>query len=229
LYLAEKTIPEDYLLVIGTLVLVSVVPVVSLRGARIGRDDGHFFFLGVGFLLLETKSITDCSLYFGTTWFVTMIVLSGVLLMVLAANAVASRIEGFSSSIYLLLLISVAALYLVPNDRILAWPFTARLIWTLAAVPLPIFFAGLIFSMTFRRARDSASLLGANLIGATAGGFCEYISMASGTRALTLLVLAAYGASFLCQRARGSNRSNSVATTPARFGEVHSRKGRPKT
>ena len=224
LYLAEKTIPGDYLLVIGTLVLVSVVPVVSLRGARVGRDDGHFFFLGMGFLLLETKSITDCSLYFGTTWFVTMIVLAGVLVMVLAANALAARIEGFSSSIYLLLFVSVLALYLVPNDRVLAWPFTARLIWALVAVPLPIFFAGLIFSTTFRRASDSASLLGANLIGATAGGFCEYISMASGTRALTLLVLAAYGASFLCQRASGGQQGNTGAAARVRSGAAPSSK-----
>ncbi len=229
LYLAEKTIPEDYLLVIGTLVLVSVVPVVALRGARVRRDDCHFFFLGMGFLLLETKSITDCSLYFGSTWVVTMIVLAGVLIMVLAANVVATRIDGFSQSIYLLLFASVLAIYLVPNDQILAWSFTARLGWTLTAVPLPIFFAGLIFSMTFRESRDSASLLGANLIGATAGGFSEYISMATGTRALTLLVLAAYGASFLCQRARGSHRSDAIASTSARFGEVHSRKDRPKT
>jgi hypothetical protein len=203
LYLAEKTIPADYLLVIGTLVLVSLLPVVLLRGTRAQRNDGHFFFLGLGFLLLETKSITDCSLYFGTTWFVTMIVLAGVLLMVLAANALATRIRRFSPAFYLPLLVSVVVLYLVPRDWILAWPFAARLIWTLTAVPLPIFFAGLIFSTTFREAQDSASLLGANLIGATAGGFCEYVSMATGTRALTLLVLAAYGASYLLQRPRG--------------------------
>jgi len=148
--------------------------------------------------------------------------------MVLAANAVAMRIEGLSPGMYVLLLVSVLALYLVPNDQILAWPLPARLIWALTAVPLPIFFAGLIFSTTFRGVRDIASLLGANLIGATAGGFCEYISMASGTRALTLLVLAAYGASFLCQRARGSEQGNAGSPTPAQSGEIRSRKGRPK-
>jgi hypothetical protein len=218
LYLAEKTIPGDYLLVIGTLMLVSVSAVVSLRGARVSRDDGHFFFLGMGFLLLETKSITDCSLFFGTTWLVTMLVLAGVLLMVLAANAVAARIKGSSPGMYLLLFASVLAIYLVPNEAILAWPFAVRLVWTLVAVPLPIFFAGLIFSTSFRGARDTASLLGANLIGATAGGFCEYISMAIGTRALTLLVLAAYGASFLCRRSR-SLRGDSRKLTTGRRGK----------
>jgi hypothetical protein len=214
LYLAERTIPADYLLVIGTLVVASVLPVVFLRGARVRREDGHFFFIGVGFLLLETKSITDCSLYFGSTWFVTMLVLAGVLLMILAANAVAARIKQPSLWFYAPLCAAVVALYLIPGDLVLGWPFYLRLLWTLTAVPLPIFFAGLIFSTTFRDARDSASLLGANLIGATAGGFCEYLSMATGTRALSLLVLAAYGASFLCQRAASGRQRH--ATTPAR-------------
>jgi hypothetical protein len=208
LYLREKAVPEDYLLVIATLVIVSVAPILALRGTGLTAGDGHFFFLGMGFLLLETRSITDCSLYFGTTWLVTMIVLAGVLLMVLAANLVAMRIKGFSPLLYAPLFVSVVVLYFVPSDLVLAWPFAARLAWTLVAVPLPIFFAGLIFSTTFRDAPNPASLLGANLIGATAGGFLEYLSMATGTRALLLLVLAAYAASFLLvQRTNSGQRA----------------------
>ncbi len=204
LYLSERTIPSDYLLGIGTLVVVSLVPLLLLRGTSVSTSDGHFFFLGLGFLLLETKSITDCSLYFGTTWLVTMIVLAGVLLMVLAANLVAARIPAFSPRFYLPLFAAVLALYFIPTDWILALPLAGRLVYALVAVPLPIFFAGLIFSTTFRAAvniagQNSAALLGANLIGATAGGFCEYLSMVSGTRALTLIVLAAYALSFLLQ------------------------------
>ena len=65
------------------------------------------FFLGMGFLLLETKSITDCCLYFGTTWLVTMLVVAGVLLMVLAANALATRLHGFSRRFYVPLFVSL--------------------------------------------------------------------------------------------------------------------------
>jgi hypothetical protein len=216
LYLAEKAIPEDYLLVIATLVLVSAIPILLLRRTSITTSDGHFFFLGMGFLLLETRSITDCSLLFGSTWLVTMLVLAGVLLMVLAANLVAMRLAGFSPWFYAPLFASVIVLYLIPSDWILSQPLALRLAWTLVAVPLPIFFAGLIFSTTFRGASDSASLLGANLIGATAGGFCEYLSMATGTRALTLVVLAAYGASLLLTRAGGQPGDESK--TPAARG-----------
>ena len=100
LYLSRRTIPADYLIVAGSLLALSAVVVAALwwtdrqarLNAKLGFADAHFLLLGLGFLLLETKSIGDCSLYFGTTWFVTMVVVSGVLLMVLLANAVAMRL-----------------------------------------------------------------------------------------------------------------------------------------
>jgi len=66
-------------------------------------------------------------------------------------------------------------------------------------VPLPVFFAGLIFSATFRDVRTPAVLFGANLIGAMLGGFVEYLGMATGSRFLTVIVIVAYAASFLCR------------------------------
>lgn len=213
LYLSHRTIPTDYLVVIGTLIVLSVLAVIVLRlggvaqqGDRISTE-GHFFFMGLGFLLLETKSIGDCSLYFGTTWMVTMIVVTGVLLMVLAANLLAMRMRRAPLTLYVPLLASLAALYLIPRDQILALPWLARLAWALFCVPLPIFFAGLIFSVTFREAKDPAVVLGANLIGATLGGFCEYLGMAVGVHALMLIVMGAYLASLLC-RLLGSSASN---------------------
>jgi hypothetical protein len=100
LYLSSRTVPTDYLIVIGILLAVTLPAVYILRGGGFGLNDGHFLFLGLGFLLLETKSISDCSLYFGTTWFVTMVVVAGVLLMVLAANLVAMHIRQFGSWMY---------------------------------------------------------------------------------------------------------------------------------
>lgn len=62
-------------------------------------------------------------------------------------------------------------------------------------VPLPVFFAGLIFSTTFRETKSASSSFGANLIGATVGGFAEYLGMAIGFQNLSLLVIASYLAS----------------------------------
>src|SRR5262249_40920796 len=91
LYLQKRGIPLDYAMVIGILATVSLICVTLLRGSRFGGSDAHFLFMGWGFLLLQTKSIGDCSLYFGTTWLVTTLVITGALLMVLLSNWVAIR------------------------------------------------------------------------------------------------------------------------------------------
>lgn len=198
LYLSRKTIPTDYLVVIGCLLALSLAAVYALRGRSFGRNDAHFALLGMGFLLLETKSISDCSLYFGATWVVTLIVVTGVLLMVLGANVVAGRLPRFSFWLYLPLFAALVLLCVVPREQILGLGFAGRVLWTLFAVPLPVFFAGLIFSTRFREAANPAALFGANLIGAMAGGFAEYLGMAVGSQHLSLLVLAAYAGSLLC-------------------------------
>ena len=59
---------------------MSVVAVARLKPRGSGANDLHFAAMGTGFLLLETKSIVDSSLYFGTTWVVSLIVIAGVLL-----------------------------------------------------------------------------------------------------------------------------------------------------
>jgi hypothetical protein len=182
----------------GSLLVLSLAGVTALRGRTVGTQDAHFFFLGMGFMLLETKSIGDCSLYFGTTWLVTSIVVAGVLLMVFAANLVATRMRRFSIFLYLPLFGSLVILYMVPRDMILTLSFPARLLWSFFAVPLPVFFAGLIFSMTFRNVSNPSVLFGANLIGAMIGGFSEYLGMATGTERLALVVIGAYVASMVC-------------------------------
>jgi len=198
LYLSRRTIPPDYLGVIGLLAAASIAIILALRGGGIGRDDGRFFFLGFGFLLLETARITDCSLYFGATWLVTTAVVVGVLLMALAANA-AARALRFSPRLYLPLFAALALLALVPKEAVLSLPLSGRILWTALAVPLPVFFAGLIFSTTFRDAARPSAAFGANLVGAVAGGFSEYLGMAIGHRRLDILIFAAYAASLLCR------------------------------
>jgi len=198
LYLSRRTIPSDYLFVITLLLLVSVTSVLTLRSERFGSYGWHFLFLGVGFLLLETSAITNCCLYFGSTWLVTMIVVAGVLLMVLAANYIAGALKKVNAWLYLLLLASLLPVYLVPQDAVLMMSFWQRVSWVLLIVPLPVFFAGLIFSVTFRDSSAPAFSLGANLVGAMIGGFSEYLGMAIGHRNLILLIAGAYLSSLLC-------------------------------
>ncbi len=196
-YLRRRFIPLDYLFNIGILLAISVLfAFLSSEGKQKGVDL-HFFFLGAGFLLLETKSITTISLYFGTTWFVSMVVILGVLGMVFLANLVASRLTRSTLTLYLPLIASVGFLYFFSLQAVSGWSFPSRLIFSLTVIPLPIFFAGLIFSSTFRESKDPSFSFGSNLLGAMVGGFAEYLGMITGMKALLLLVMLFYLASLL--------------------------------
>jgi hypothetical protein len=197
LYLIKKTIPSDYLIAIASLLAFSIATVALLRRRSFGRGDVHFGLLGMGFLLLETKSISDSTLFFGTTWFVTMVVVVGVLLMVIGANLVAERLKAFSFRMYAPLFAILALLFIVPRENILEFGLAGRLLWTLLVVPLPVFFAGIIFSTTFRDAASPSAVFGANLIGAMLGGFCEYLGMAIGNHRLLMIIIIAYLGSML--------------------------------
>jgi SAM-dependent methyltransferase len=197
LYLRERFIPLDYLITSGLLLAISLLFILLSSGNKGKGLDLHFFFLGAGFLLLETKSVTTVSLYFGTTWLVSMLVILGVLLMVLLANLVASRSSGSSLIFYYPLVASIAFLYIFPAQTVLGWSFLTRLMFSLVIIPLPIFFAGLIFSMTFRETGDPSLSFGSNLLGAMVGGFAEYLGMVTGTRALLLIVIVFYLASLM--------------------------------
>jgi hypothetical protein len=197
LYLRERTIPRDYLFVILSLLCLSVLAVLALKPRGAGVEELHFSAMGAGFLLLETKSIVDSSLYFGATWIVSLMVISGVLLLVLLANGLAESIRGFSRWLYAPLFGSILLVYAVPHSFALELPFTARVAWTALVVPLPVFFAGLVFSATFKRSANPSGVFGANLVGAMVGGFAEYLSMATGSRSLVAIVIGAYIVSFM--------------------------------
>lgn len=197
--LRNRQIPPGYLLVMLSLLLFSVAAVARLKPRGNGAEDLHFAAMGVAFLLLETKSIVDASLYFGTTWIVSLIVIAGVLLMVLLANAVATQIRGFTSWLYAPLIGSIIVLFAVPTHMILSLPFAGRLAWTMLAIPIPIFFAGLVFSATFKRTPHPSAAFGANLVGAMIGGFAEYLSMVTGRQSLAVVVISAYVVSLLAR------------------------------
>jgi hypothetical protein len=129
-----------------------------------------------------------------------MAVVAGVLLMVMAGNLVAARLRRVSFWMYLPLLASLLLPLAVSRETILAGDFSIRLLRALFVVPLPIFFAGLVFSTTFRAAKSPSAAFGANLIGAMLGGFCEYLGMVVGSQRLSLLVIVLYLGSLLVLR-----------------------------
>jgi SAM-dependent methyltransferase len=220
LYLNPRGRPVAYVLVLGLILLASWL---LIRGSFHARDvafDWHMFFLGAAFMLVEVKSIAELSLLFGSTWLVNSAVFSGILLMILGANAVVARraagqpvrrvptgvpwVPGsFGAGIYAWLGLSLLLPYLTGLAWLNAWPFVWRAAMGALATSLPIFFAGIIFATSFKGTKDASGALAANMFGALIGGILEYSSMALGIRSLSLVALVLYSLSWLTLAFRG--------------------------
>ena len=172
-------------------------------GMAPARLNWHMFFLGAGFLLIETKALAELSLLFGSTWVVNTFVFAGIFVMVLLANRAVSR--GFGKHLqlaYFLLAASLIFWYLFPRAALSALPLALRALIGTFLVVLPLFFAGIIFATSFASTAETSIAFGSNLIGAVVGGAVEASSLAWGIRALTLLALLFYAASWLTRSRR---------------------------
>jgi hypothetical protein len=151
------------------------------------------FFMGAAFLLLETKSVVQFALLFGTTWFVNALVFAGVLLSVLGAIEVTRRFRlPRPRALYALLVATVIIGWLIPVHALLGLPFGLRLAAAVVVYFTPIFAANLVFAQRFRDVETSNLAFGANLLGAMVGGLLEYLALITGYQALALLVAVLY-------------------------------------
>ena len=94
LYMRDRHVPRHY---IGALALILMVvsrwwSLGVLRGQG-GRWSWQFFLLGAGFMLLETKSIIQFALLWGSTWVVASLAILSVLTMALVANFIVAKVE----------------------------------------------------------------------------------------------------------------------------------------
>jgi SAM-dependent methyltransferase len=198
-YLRDRGIPAMYLLAIGLILGASLVLVRLVGGAFGGmRSYVDLFFMGAAFLLLETKSVVQFALLFGTTWFVNALVFGGVLLSVLAAIEVVRRLSLPSPRVlYGILLVAVVIGWLIPVHALLGLPFGLRLLAAVLVYFTPIFAANLVFAQRFRDVEISNLAFGANLLGAMLGGLLEYLALITGYQALALLVALLYVAALV--------------------------------
>jgi hypothetical protein len=221
-YMPRRTYPLTYAIMVVVLLAISVSLIAWQLGApkltwpravpsphrgegqREGRSvagtgPSIFFFLGAGFMLIETKSITQLGLVLGNTWQVLAAVISSILLLAFAANVWVSwrgplaRVPGFA-------LVACSILLQWPLSRLTAAGWPAGLVSILATVSLtlPLLFSGLIFSSELSRGAKLSDALAANLFGAMLGGFLEYNSMYWGYASLNWMALALYGVGWLC-------------------------------
>jgi spermidine synthase len=205
LYLKGRSIPAHYVVALGALLVIAGLFVGIGGGSTLVRGvDGAMFFMGAGFLLVETKSVTEMSLLFGSTWTVNLMVFTSILFMVLTANLIVQRVKALNTTpLFAGLLISLGIAYVVPVSDLLWLGAVGQ--WVLGGllVALPVLFASLIFSTLLASRVDPARALAYNLLGAIIGGVLEYSSMAIGIKALYLLAGAVYlGALVLSLRNR---------------------------
>jgi spermidine synthase len=221
-YLIDRTLPGFYVVTIGLILLVSLLAIRGVAGpVRPMLRYTDLFCMGAAFMLLETKSVVQFALLFGTTWFVNALVFLGVMLSVLGAVLLSQRVT-FSrpARLYVVLLASLVAAWLVPPSALLGLATVPRFIAAVTLAFLPIFTANLVFAQRFKSTSASATAFGANLLGAMFGGLLEYASLVIGYRSLLILVALLYGLAFFTGRKElavpipGTGETSATSGTP---------------
>jgi spermidine synthase len=197
-YMIERTYPTSYLIALGMVLLLSYTFVRKTIGFTdpIERSYLPFFFLGAGFMLVETKAITELGLHLGGTWFVIAATIVMVLLMAFLANLMVQRkLVPRLGLAYLGLFASLLIGYVYARNHALfalASP-SLNLAVSCVLLTLPLFFSGFVFSTLIGKAEVNISTaLAYNLMGALFGGLMEYNSMYFGFAFLYLLAIGFY-------------------------------------
>jgi hypothetical protein len=153
----------------------------------------RMFFLGAGFMLIETKAVVHMALVFGSTWMVNVFVFMAVLLMALFSNFLAIWLKPKNLTFfYIGLFLTLGLNLFVPLDSFLGLDRTIQLIGACILVFAPIFFAGIIFATSFARSANPDRAFGFNIFGALIGGLSENFSMVLGFRYLLIVAVGFY-------------------------------------
>ena len=188
LYLPRPVLPRYHVVVA---VAALAVAAVFLRRVRVPGSgvDATMLLLGAGFMLLETRSITQFALLWGSTWVVASMAIASVLVMALVANDVVARSEIRRPWLVGLVLLALLSLnYFVPVGRVTFENRAAESVFYAVLMFSPILCAGLLFGSAFRRSQSIPLDFGANLLGAMAGGVAEYLSLITGFRTLLFVI-----------------------------------------
>jgi SAM-dependent methyltransferase len=193
LYLQGRLIPGFTIRSMVILGLLGIGMVYLFLPKRQIFLDRRMFFLGAGFMLLETRAVVQMALLFGSTWIVNSAVFLTALILILFANVYVLKVPKVRLlRHYLGLLAFLTAGVLVPADTFLSggtlWRYVAPCVLALG----PMFFAGVIFARSFRDAQNPDQAFGANIAGSVVGGLAESFSMLLGFQHLLFLAMAFY-------------------------------------
>jgi hypothetical protein len=202
IYLEKPTIPVLFLVLTGLMAVlylygarrlgVSVVP-----PAR-GSAPWHFAFLGAAFMLLETQNISKAAVALGNTWDVNAVIISAILVFILLSNAIAARCPAFPVGLaYAGLLGTCLGLYFVDLSWFNGLSYAPRAVVVGGLTCLPMLFSGIVFARSFASVPAKDAALGANLLGALAGGLLQSVTFLTGIQALLLIVAGLYTLAYL--------------------------------
>ncbi|MET3837954.1 hypothetical protein [Bradyrhizobium sp. OAE829] len=193
LYVSGRLLPDltvRSMIVLGVLGIAMVyffAPKLRLR------LNSPMFFLGAGFMLLETKAVVQMALLFGSTWLVNSAVFFTALVLILLANLYVIKAPQVRlNHHYAVMLLFLSASALVPFDAFLnggaVWRYVIPCLLALG----PMFFAGVIFARSFRDENNPDVAFGSNIAGAVIGGLAESFSMILGFQHLLILAIGLY-------------------------------------
>ena len=197
-YMSYRIYPVSYVVLILIIFFISWFFLKNLTKMSMSKFSYPSFFLGVGFMLMETKGITELAKIYGSTWFVVSIVILAILSMAYLANLfIIKGIKISINQIYFFLIFSLLLSYSVTfinfyNYPIIFLKFTIPIVLT-----FPVFFSGLAFSRELVRYGSTANALSCNILGAIVGGLLEYNSMYFGFKFLYLLAIFFYFMAYL--------------------------------
>jgi SAM-dependent methyltransferase len=218
LFLPKREIPPVYVLPVLLVLLGSLIPLIKTASTGSATPlNWQMFFLGMGFMLLEVRALSAMSLLCGATWTVNSIIIAGVMVAILAANFLASRLSARAiPPLIILALVSIGLSTLVDANSLSGLdPTLANVAGTFIYL-LPLFFAGAVFSSLFKLTPNSSQSLAYNMMGGLFGITIEYASMAIGVKLLSvfavLIYLAVLGVNFARTKKESSAAAPSLQT-----------------
>jgi spermidine synthase len=198
-YMPRRQFPFSYIPLVGLVLVFSYALISTLSGAKLRVNFLPFFWLGAGFMLVETKAITELGLQFGNTWSVTSIVVAAVMIMAFISNLAVSKLKIKNLTVpAILLILSLAGSAVVSSHGLpgLILPNINEWVMT-AIITCPIIFSGIIFSILISEIEDLGGAISMNIFGALCGGVLEYGAMFMGYRALYVFAIIIYAISFI--------------------------------
>ncbi len=197
-YMAYRIYPLSYMLLLSFIFIVSFIFIKKHTGINLSKFSFTSFFLGVGFMLMETKGITELAKIYGSTWLVVSIVIISVLFMAYIANLlIIKNVKISNNQIYFFLLFSILTSLSITFVNYYNYPTYILKVLVPIVLTLPVLFSGLAFSRELIKSGSTANTLSCNILGALVGGLLEYNSMYFGFKFLYLLAFISYLMAYL--------------------------------